>query len=448
MGSWVLSAIRRNIVIGLIVTSFNGYTQNTIITNVKQFSQADSQLGFLLFNDDLRGGMFVYDRAQRVVDNGIVFPAKDQGVWVRVFNRADGVNPCWWGAKGDGIQDDLNAINAATKYCLSNQVVLKFPSGIFRITKTWIIGGKSLDEEYLLEAKLTNAEGFDMQQHSVARKTTPLIIRGSTNTCIYGDFQTNKRTAIVYYNIKGNGLASSPSNAQYSHEFSNIGIYGYGSYENGKYLSPKSVSKSSSQIGLAVVYNSQITIEGCNFSNLDYGLLFHTTYFSSIQNTHFEWCNKGLTTISCNANIISNIVGYYCKEFVDINGSQFVLNNVNSEYCETSLLLKGRNIVVNGAYCENHNLKLPNRFQIIIGRNSKDVNYGPKSATAGIVLSGITLTAGGRDLILLEEDSRDVQLSAANINGNIVTKSKRPGLQLTNVIGSYKLIGSNSDQKN
>ena len=156
----------------------------------------------------------------------MVFPRKAGGVWIRNFDKSKGVNPCWWGAIGDGIHDDLPGIDAATKYCQENRTVLQFPSGVFRITSQWVIGAKTVQENDLLQGKFTESPSFKMEEHQLARQLGPMIISGGVNTCIYGDFNPNRLTAIIYYNIHSNGPPNNPSSHFYTHEISNIGIYG------------------------------------------------------------------------------------------------------------------------------------------------------------------------------------------------------------------------------
>lgn len=424
-----------------LLVSIRLFGQNNIVSNTTELVSAAANEESIFVKDLVTGGMFVHVESGVTADKGVVFPRKSGGFWVRHFDKSKGVNPCWWGAKGDGVNDDLPALNAATNYCQENETIMQFPSGVFRITGQWIIGGKTLSEEDLFSGKLTQASSFDMKQHQIARKSSPIIIRGSVNTCIYGDFNASKLTAIIYYNIQGNGSSNRPSSHLSTHEFSNIGIYAQGHFNGMVPTPPASVNPENKQIGLVMLYCNNSKIDGCNFSGLKYGLVFKTSYFGSLQNCDFELCQTGLYTADYNANLIENIVGNFCKLLADINGSQIVVNNLNSEFCETTLAFKGKNIVLNGVYCENTNLKLANNYQLIFGRSQSDRNYNPKSTTTGVVINAVTLTAGGRDVILLEDDMKQLNINGANINGGIVTKKADHKIISQNMVGGFKVSG-------
>lgn len=437
------SALTITAVLAYLITS----AQTSVIDNTSQLSSEDIKEKVVFVKDLQAGGSFIHSTASLPIDNGVVFARKQGGVWIRRFDKAQGVNPCWWGAKGDGINDDLPAINLATEYCLKNETIMQFPSGIFRITGQWVIGGKSVEEEDLFAGQLTKSKSFKLAEHRVARQSTPLIIRGSLRTCIYGDFETTEPTAIVYYNINGNGLAPNPSPHFYTHEFSNIGIYGKGFFKGSKPTPLAKVDEKNQQIGLVMLYCNNSKIESCSFNGLKYGLVYKTSYFGCIKNSTFELCGTGIHTVDYNANLIENISGQFCKLLGDFNGSQLVFNNFNSEYCETALKIKGKNVVINGMYCENHNMDLANNYQLILGRGESDKGFSKKSVTTGIIINGLTLTAGGRDLILLQDDLQQIVINGATINGNIVTKKGTNKIISNSINGSYKIIGGGKQQK-
>ena len=120
---------------------------------------------------------------------------------------------------------------------------------------------------------------------------------------------------------------------------------------------PSYLNLNNNQIGLVMLYCNLPSIENCIFSGLKYGLVCNTTYFASIESCDFELCETGLCTIGFNANLIENLVGFYCKLLANISGSQIVVNNFNAESCESALQFNGSNIVMNGVYCENTDLK-------------------------------------------------------------------------------------------
>lgn len=419
----------------------NTFAQLNTLGSVQELMASASTSSIISVTAAQDGGTFYHSTLKLEPDFGISFPRKAGGIWVRQFNAALGVNPCWWGAKGDGIQNDLPALEAATKYCLTNETILQFPSGVFRITAPWIIGGKTLEEKDLFTSKLTTAETFKIQQHQRARTSNAMIVRGAAKTCIYGDFIAKQLTAMVYYNINANGIAKMPSAQMYSHEFSNIGFYGEGSFTG---VTPRAITKvneQNQQIGLVILYCNQPKVNGCNFAGLKYGLLAKTSYFGQLSNCSFRYCETGFWAVDYNANLIENLVGFYCTQLAEISGSQLTFNNINTEFCRSTLKFSGKNIIINGMYCENNQLDLPNHYQLILGRNKTDAGYSPKSTTTGIVIRALTITTAGRELILLEEDMRALSITSANMNGSILSKSVRNLIDGNLIDGSIQFLG-------
>lgn len=68
-----------------------------------------------------RGGLFVYDGSLTTFDYGITFPALDGGGFRRVF--WGDVFLSWYGAKGDGLTDDADAIQAAINGCYNQRYI-------------------------------------------------------------------------------------------------------------------------------------------------------------------------------------------------------------------------------------------------------------------------------------------------------------------------------------
>lgn len=414
--------------------------QHATVNNTAELGSVAMDEESVIVKDVKAGGIFVRVDSPLTADNGVVFLRKAGGFWVRQFDLSE-ANVAWWGATGDGVHDDLPAIKAATAYCLKNKTGLRFSSGIFRITGQWVIGGKTLPEDDLFTGRFGTEATFTMRQHEIARNAPPLIIRGSVNTCIYGDFKARKLTAIIYYNIQANGLPYHPSSHLNTHAFINIGVYAQGYFKGATVTPPASVDTSNHQIGLVILHCNQSSVDGCGFFGLKYGLVIKSAYFGVVKNCNFELCQTGMSVNNYNANLIENIAGYYCKLLADISGAQLTINNLNSEFCESTMAINGNNIIINGVYCENYDLKLPNSCQLTFGHSRKDPVYNSKYFTTGITINMLTVSSGGRNIILLEDDMKQLNLDGPTLDGVIISKNPGNKIVINNPKGAYTFTG-------
>ena len=108
-------------------------TVDKLTTNLRSASDT------VVVKDVVRGGIFTYDASKSTVnDGGVVFNG-----WVRQYDGA--LNALWFGAIGDGVADDTQALQKAlfhttgwngNDYNLDNSVskILYIPRGTYRIT--------------------------------------------------------------------------------------------------------------------------------------------------------------------------------------------------------------------------------------------------------------------------------------------------------------------------
>lgn len=110
-------------------------TVDDLTNNLKNLSDT------VIVKDINRGGVFIYDSSKsKLNDGGVIFNG-----WVRQYDGA--LNALWFGAIGDGIADDTEALQKAifystgwngNKYNLDNSVskILYIPRGTYRITNS------------------------------------------------------------------------------------------------------------------------------------------------------------------------------------------------------------------------------------------------------------------------------------------------------------------------
>lgn len=85
------------------------FLQATIVPTVDDMVTHSPATGdsLMFVTDSLRGGLFYWSTTS-ITDNGTKF-----GNWWRLYDESIGLNVCWFGAKGDGVTDDTQPIQAA-----------------------------------------------------------------------------------------------------------------------------------------------------------------------------------------------------------------------------------------------------------------------------------------------------------------------------------------------
>lgn len=88
------------------------------------------------------GGFWIFDAASVATDDSgtVIAPNSGVGRFLRVYSEF--VDPCWYGAKGDGTTNDTVAIQAAINNTEVSKVL--FPPGTFRAQGLVVTSGKSL----------------------------------------------------------------------------------------------------------------------------------------------------------------------------------------------------------------------------------------------------------------------------------------------------------------
>lgn len=304
-----------------------------------------------------------------------------------------------FGAKGDGVQDDLPAWDSAIAYLLSlppyQTAELLVPAGVYRVTNTIVVGGNAIKasdcytdapvNKYLKSTKL-NAKQFQKGTLSASIK-----IVGSGTVSVYADFDdTLELKPVIAYQAAGD-TRNMNSTRQFTAEISNIGIYGKGSFskEGKPALRERPLYKKNNQLGILALYTPNLKLHQIHFWGLKEGMLLNNCGMYDIRNIKFEYCQRGLYEIQCHSSKLENIAAYFCDKGIEIRSNQLVMDVYYAHSCGIGLHVAASNNLFNSVYLESY---LSGESQLIIGDTHQEPVTG-KRLVNGLVFNMLTIVA-------------------------------------------------------
>jgi hypothetical protein len=384
--------------------------------------------------DQNDGGMFYRYKGAAAVDSGIIISDAAGNKFKRQFDEAGAISPLWWGAKGNAIADDLPALKKATNYLGMNGGTIDLKNKYYRITDTWILGERFIDEKNSYNSNPTRSPDYIHAKYMGALSRKPIKIISSGYAGIYGDFNSATPKAIIYYSLYGDTRAH-PSAENYAAEITNIGIYGKGSFKNGKpfLANPDSAfTYAGNQIGLLAINTFEMKINNITCYGVKDGMVLNNSYFSTVRSCYFKFCDRGIYHIQSHGSVIDNPVTYFCNKGYEIRSGQISMININSEHCKIGLHIINGSNVVNGAYLES--MGNAGVAQLIIGDDNG-------SGCEGVVLNAVTIAAIDSKKkvatgVLLKKTAGTVIINGGAITG-YQRDSSAATLLLSGVAGSH-----------
>lgn len=382
----------------------------------------------LVFVQGDRGGFF--QTGSGTVDNGIVFSHSISGQWIRVYDKARGVNVKWFGAVGDGVADDLTAlVNAmrATVY-LDAGTKLVFPDGVFRITDTWTLGYKAVNEDELFDysayeapSYLTNINNEDY----LGRKPKQIDIVGSRNTWIYGDFESVTWKAIVYH-----GIRIRLGRSDMAGKIENIKIAGKGKFNGSGAVVENyaDLGTTKNQIGFVSVFQDFGRMEGFYICNCRQGYLVNASYGLRKNNFFWRFCETAYFDRSSSLGYGANFHARNCNlgyrlqaaysNFIDLWGE----HNLEDVWVQS-----GRGIRLDNLYCEKAITDGAEvTYRVKIGYDASDPNYSPTQPTVdNLTISNFAISSyyspsgTNGNALLIQASTGKVKFQGAFINGDV-----------------------------
>lgn len=201
--------------------------------------------GLVMVKDINRGGTFISKTASEidpntgslyVVNNGTVFAKLGGGFWVRQYDGA--VNVKWFGAKGDGINEDTTAIQAAFNsltYDYRGMGKVYFPKGNYVVNNAI---NPVFNKDVSYEGRIIEQGKFPEVQ----------IVGESLQSTVITTTSTNKLFHFVATSILYNIAVS----------FENISLIGNNQSEDGIYIN-------NNEMALAYMKLLNVSISACNY---------------------------------------------------------------------------------------------------------------------------------------------------------------------------------------
>ncbi|HOZ77005.1 MAG TPA: glycosyl hydrolase family 28-related protein [Ferruginibacter sp.] len=304
-----------------------------------------------------------------------------------------------FGAKGDGIQDDLAAWDSAISYVLSfpqyQTPEIIVPAGVYRFTNTLIIGGYAIKAaDCYVSApvkKYSKTTKLNSREFQKGTRSASIKIVGVGTVSIYADFNdSSELKPVISYQAAGD-TRNLTSTRQYTAEINNIGIYGKGSFTSGgkPILREKPDYRRNNQVGILAIYTHNIKLNQVLFWGLKEGLMLNNCYLMDIRNLKFEYCQRGIYEIQNHSGKLENIAAYFCDKGIEMRSNQLVTDVYYAHSCGIGLHVAASNNLFNSVYLESYN---SGESQLIIGDNPGEPNAS-KNLLSGLAFNMLTIVA-------------------------------------------------------
>jgi len=394
------------------------------LKDIEKYTKSADQI---FVTDFKSGGVFYPYTGTLAPDGGVIVKDGKGRLWIRQYDTRVGVNPWWWQAKGDGVTDDLAALNRMLNYVTMNGTFgqmageeffrpkIFIPDGIFRVTGQWKIGGQPVNgtDAVLYQCSPDgNAPSFNIDEYVKGGRTLPIEIECSSRAFIWGDFKPNELTAVVSYSTSAyqyGGVSAQTTIIK------GLNILGWHKQDY-NYL-----GDDTKQIGLLVLGSNALTFQNCSFFGLQYGMVHNMAYHSLVLQNVFGNCGTGFFTIASHGSTGLSLKADHCNLGYEFLSGACSWTQVNTEQCKRGMIASGNNTIFNGGYLEQlDNTSGTNDFQIHVGYPAG--HLFASQTTTGITFNNLLI--GGHNSILIESSALNVNFTGATTVGRNINNSQ------------------------
>ncbi len=296
------------------------------------------------------GGLFGWSTVIETDNNGtIIVPTpppngpRPSGCWKRIYSGAIDVR--WFGAKGDNVNPDRTAIQAAVTHALRSGEEVYFPPGFYLIDESIQIG-KMIYQDADFKAIVERTTTIPYPPASQSTETgnrigyRPISLTFAPNAYL-----------VVSPNFIRNGTTPTPVIAYHLDRF-----YGYGHIRNLNVVSQSAVTFNQTTKKFEV-HNNVVSFSGyenivglllssrgccvdtCMFIGIEYGLVAIKPYNLTISNVRAYGCGDAVNIAEGNGMTVSDVLMFYCKRGVVFDGSGSQIRMINTEQVDEDLVI-------------------------------------------------------------------------------------------------------------
>lgn len=386
----------------------------------------------IVITDFKEHGNFYRYAGADAADGGVIVADGLNRLWQRAYNVGLGVNVWWWGAKGDGLANDLPAFQAAFNYCsvpftgefksikeLYWKPQIMVPDGLYRFTSAFKYGGQTLSAADAIKYEWYNklAPSYSYNEHiNKMAATLPVSLSFGSRAYIWGDFKADSLTAIV--SIGAVGYVYGGYDLQ-STKISGLKIMGRNK------MDMKQNGKGTKQVGLLLTGND-IILENCGFYGLEEGMIHNTAYFNTVISFQARNCQRGYYSLGCHNTRGLGLRADHCEVGIEIRSGASHYTGISTEECEKGLIIGDGFNSFSGVYLEKSDIRSDSsKYQLQIGYN--DASF----RVMGTTIEGLTIA--GAYGILMNKTARGLRITGSNfVSSAVKTTHPENSLEITN----------------